>query len=45
MRVAVVGAGNVGRGSDERGIIGLADLLPGEAGYAALRAPIAAGGG
>jgi phospholipase/carboxylesterase len=34
-----------GRGSDESGIIGLADHLPKGAGYAAVRAPIAEGGG
>lgn len=34
-----------GRGSDERAIIGLADLLPRGATYAAVRAPIAEGGG
>jgi phospholipase/carboxylesterase len=34
-----------GRGSDERAIIGLADLLPNGAMYAAVRAPIAEGGG
>ena len=34
-----------GRGSDEGGILGLASVLPPEASYAALRAPIAEGGG
>lgn len=34
-----------GRGSDEKDIIGLADLLPSGAAYAAVRAPIAEGGG
>ena len=34
-----------GRGSDERAIIGLADLLPEGPAYAAVRAPIAEGGG
>ncbi len=34
-----------GRGADERGIIGLADHLPAGASYAAVRAPIAEGGG
>lgn len=34
-----------GRGSDEQAILGLADLLPGGAAYAAVRAPIAEGGG
>ena len=34
-----------GRGSDEQAIIGLADLLPEGAAYAAVRAPIAEGGG
>ena len=34
-----------GRGSDERAIIGLADRLPNGATYAAVRAPIAEGGG
>lgn len=34
-----------GRGADERGIIGLADHLPAGPSYAAVRAPIAEGGG
>lgn len=34
-----------GRGADERGIIQLADHLPGDASYVAVRAPIAEGGG
>lgn len=34
-----------GRGSNERDIIGLADRLPGGTAYAAVRAPIAEGGG
>ncbi|MCF6742758.1 serine esterase [Blastococcus sp. KM273128] len=34
-----------GRGSDERDIIGLADLLPAGPAYAAVRAPIGEGGG
>jgi phospholipase/carboxylesterase len=34
-----------GRGSDEQSIIDLADLLPDGAAYAAVRAPIAEGGG
>lgn len=34
-----------GRGSDEQSIIGLADLLPQGPAYAAVRAPIAEGGG
>lgn len=34
-----------GRGADERGIIGLADHLPAGIAYAAVRAPIAEGGG
>ncbi|MFJ6281157.1 alpha/beta hydrolase [Arthrobacter subterraneus] len=34
-----------GRGADEAGIIGLADHLPSGASYAAVRAPIPAGGG
>lgn len=34
-----------GRGSDERGIIGLAEHLPAGPSYAAVRAPIAEGGG
>lgn len=34
-----------GRGSDETGIIGLADHLPAGPSYAAVRAPIPAGGG
>jgi phospholipase/carboxylesterase len=34
-----------GRGSDEADIIGLADHLPADAAYAAVRAPIAEGGG
>ena len=34
-----------GRGADERGIIGLADVLPDGNAYAAVRAPIAEGGG
>jgi phospholipase/carboxylesterase len=34
-----------GRGSDERDIIGLADLLPAGPAYAAVRAPLAEGGG
>ncbi len=34
-----------GRGSDERDIIGLADLLPTGPAYAAVRAPIGEGGG
>jgi phospholipase/carboxylesterase len=34
-----------GRGSDEQAIIGLADVLPDGAAYAAVRAPIAEGGG
>lgn len=34
-----------GRGSNEREIIGLAEYLPAEAAYTALRAPIAEGGG
>ena len=34
-----------GRGADERGIIGLADVLPDGNSYAAVRAPIAEGGG
>ncbi len=34
-----------GRGSDERGIVGLADHLPTGPAYAAVRAPIAEGGG
>ena len=34
-----------GRGSDEAGILPLASVLPSEASYAALRAPIAEGGG
>jgi len=34
-----------GRGSDEQAIIGLADLLPEGPAYAAVRAPIAEGGG
>jgi phospholipase/carboxylesterase len=34
-----------GRGSDEREILGLAPHLPGGAAYAAVRAPIAEGGG
>ena len=34
-----------GRGADERGIIGLAEHLPAGTSYAAVRAPIAEGGG
>ena len=34
-----------GRGSDEQAIIGLSDLLPAGPAYAAVRAPIAEGGG
>ncbi|HEY0952821.1 serine esterase [Nocardioides sp.] len=34
-----------GRGADERGIVGLAGHLPAGASYAAVRAPIAEGGG
>ena len=34
-----------GRGSDEQSIIDLADLLPEGPAYAAVRAPIAEGGG
>jgi phospholipase/carboxylesterase len=34
-----------GRGADERSIIGLADHLPADAAYAAVRAPIAENGG
>ncbi|WP_323959851.1 serine esterase [Arthrobacter sp. JZ12] len=34
-----------GRGADENGIIGLANHLPASASYAAVRAPIAEGGG
>ena len=34
-----------GRGSSEADIVGLADHLPGGAAYAAVRAPIAEGGG
>lgn len=34
-----------GRGADETGVLGLADHLPGGPSYAAVRAPIAEGGG
>ncbi|MDA8101463.1 MAG: hypothetical protein M0Z34_00685, partial [Nitrospiraceae bacterium] len=34
-----------GRGSDETGILPLASVLPSQVSYAALRAPIAEGGG